>query len=140
MSSINALLSFLPQSAGWLPKWQLFIATVAFFNTIQNFTTLKFTRRVYSKKVAEVTPLQARTFGVWTLLSAAVRFYAAYHIHEKSVYDITLISYLIAFGHITSELLIFGSAGIAFPSLSPLIVSSVSLLWMFSQYEFYVNA
>jgi len=139
MSSINDVLAILPQSIGWLPKWQLFISTVALFNTVQNFATLKFTRRVYNKRQHEVTALQARTFAVWTLLSAAVRFYAAYHIHEKSVYDITLISYLIAFGHITSELLIYGSAGISFPSLSPLIVSSVSLIWMFNQYDFYVK-
>ncbi|KAL4247209.1 ERG28 family protein [Abortiporus biennis] len=106
--------SFIPQAAGLLPKWQLFISTVAFLNSVQNFTTLKFTRRVYSAKPHEVTPLQARMFGVWTLLSAVVRFYAAYHINEKSVYDITL--------------------------WSPLIVSSVSTIWMYSQYDFYVKA
>lgn len=39
------------------------------------------------------------------------------------IYDITFISYLIAFGHITSELLIFGTGGTKFPSLSPFIVS-----------------
>jgi hypothetical protein len=32
-----------------------------------------------------VTALQARTFAVWTLTSAVVRLYAAYHI-EKKVY------------------------------------------------------
>ncbi|CAL1716528.1 unnamed protein product [Somion occarium] len=132
-------LNLLPQSEGWLPKWQLFIAVVAAFNTVQNFATLKFTRRVYCKKPAEVTPLQARTFAVWTLLSAVVRFYAAYHIHDKSIYDITLISYLIAFGHITSELFIFGTGGTQFPSLSPLIVSSTSMVWMLTQYDFYVK-
>ncbi|KAK7690795.1 hypothetical protein QCA50_005895 [Cerrena zonata] len=135
----STFLALLPQSEGLLPKWQLFIAVVAALNTVQNFATLKFTKRVYSKKPAEVTALQARTFAVWTLLSAVVRFYAAYHIHDKSIYDITFISYLIAFGHITSELLIFGTGGTKFPSLSPLIVSSTSLVWMFTQYDFYVK-
>ncbi|THH30279.1 hypothetical protein EUX98_g3905 [Antrodiella citrinella] len=138
--SPSALLALLPHATGWLPKWQLLIATVALFNSVQNFATLKFTKRVYWKKPHEVTPLQARSFAVWTLLSSAVRFYAAYHIHEKSVYDITMISYLIAFGHITSELLIYGSAGLTFPSLSPLLVSSISLIWMFNQYDFYVKS
>lgn len=31
-----------------------------------------------------VTPLQARTFGVWTLTSAVIRFYAAYNINNKA--------------------------------------------------------
>jgi hypothetical protein len=31
-----------------------------------------------------VTPLQARTFGVWTLTSAVVRGYAAYHVYDKT--------------------------------------------------------
>lgn len=31
-----------------------------------------------------VTALQSRTFAVWTFLAAIVRFYCAYHIHEKT--------------------------------------------------------
>ena len=42
------ILPDLPQSPGWLPHWQLFIAITALFNTIQNYTTLKLTRRVYN--------------------------------------------------------------------------------------------
>lgn len=38
----------LPKSEGLLPKWQLVVATIAVFNTIQNFTTLKLTRRLYA--------------------------------------------------------------------------------------------
>lgn len=35
-------------------------------------------------KSRTVTGLQARTFAVWTLTSAIVRGYAAYHIHDKA--------------------------------------------------------
>jgi hypothetical protein len=38
----------LPKSEGLLPKWQLIVATMAVFNTIQNFATLKLTRRLYA--------------------------------------------------------------------------------------------
>lgn len=97
-----------------------------------------------------VTALQARTFAVWTLTSAVVRLYAAYNIQNKacvrphlaqprehlnlrepffplriaSVYDIALFTYLIAFGHFSSELLIFRTAGLNVGTLSPVIVSS----------------
>jgi len=38
----------LPTSAGWLAHWQLLVATTAVFNFVQNFVTLKFTRRIYN--------------------------------------------------------------------------------------------
>jgi hypothetical protein len=33
-----------------------------------------------------VTALQARTFAIWTLTSAVVRAYAAYHINDKTYF------------------------------------------------------
>ncbi|THV03212.1 Erg28-like protein, partial [Dendrothele bispora CBS 962.96] len=132
-------LTFLPQENGWLPYWQLFVATTALFNSIQNFLTLKLTQRLYSRTPQAVTPLQARTFAVWTLTSAVVRAYAAYHIHEKSVYDITMFTYLIAFGHFSSEFFIFRSTKLNGPVISPFVVSVGSMIWMFTQYDHYVN-
>src|SRR5688572_17605326 len=94
--------SVLPKTAGWLAHWQLLVATTAFFNFVQNFVTLKFTRRIYNNvppssgkhsdthtplRCAEiscpVTALQARTFAVWTLTSSLIRAYAAYNINNK---------------------------------------------------------
>jgi hypothetical protein len=40
--------SDLPKSDGLLATWQLIVATMAVFNTIQNFATLKLTRRLYT--------------------------------------------------------------------------------------------
>ncbi|KAJ7127049.1 Erg28-like protein [Mycena epipterygia] len=136
-----SLSSYLPQGNGWLPTWQLVVAVMAVFNSAQNFTTLKLTRRIYNNvPPATVTPLQARTFAVWTLTSAVVRGYAAYHLNEKIMYDMALFTYLIAFGHFASELLIFRSATPNAGVISPVIVSTTSLIWMFSQYSYYVKA
>ncbi|KAK0485160.1 Erg28 like protein-domain-containing protein [Armillaria novae-zelandiae] len=132
------LFSDLPQAAGWLPLWQLLISVTAVFNSVQNFVTLKLTRKIYPQ--AAVTGLQARTFAVWTLTSAVVRAYAAYNINEKHVYDLTLFTYLIAFGHFSSELLIFRTATVNPGLISPVIVSTTSLVWMISQYDFYVKS
>ncbi|KAJ7707773.1 hypothetical protein B0H17DRAFT_1156297 [Mycena rosella] len=135
------LSDYLPQGDGWLPSWQLLVAVMAVFNSVQNFTTLKLTRRIYNNvPPATITPLQARTFAAWTLASAMVRAYAAYNINQKIVYDMALFTYLIAFGHFASELLIFRTATPNPGVISPVIVSTTSLIWMFSQYDSYVKA
>ncbi|THH12719.1 hypothetical protein EW146_g7435 [Bondarzewia mesenterica] len=120
------LTNLLPQAEGLLPKWQLLVGVVAVFNTVQNFLTLKFTRRIYNTvpPAQPVTALQARTFAAWTLTSAVVRVYAAYHLNEKVIYDMALMTYLIAFAHFSSEIFIFRTAKIGAPVLSPCIVSS----------------
>lgn len=132
--------NYLPQIDGLLPKWQLFVATLAVFNSVQNFTTLSLTRRLYNVAPETVTPLQARTFGVWTLTSAIVRLYAAYHLTEKTIYDITLFTYLLAFGHFVSEIFIFRTAKPNVAVLSPVVVATTSLIWMVKQYDFYVRS
>ncbi|KAJ8293324.1 Ergosterol biosynthetic protein 28 [Rhodotorula toruloides] len=85
-----------------------------------------------------VNPLQARLFGVWTLMSAFVRLYAAYHIHSKPIYDLTIISYILALGHFASEALVFRTVGLK-GVFFPFVVASSSLYWMITQYDFYVR-
>ncbi|KDQ57177.1 hypothetical protein JAAARDRAFT_178759 [Jaapia argillacea MUCL 33604] len=131
---------YLPQAEGWLPKWQLLVAVTAVFNTAQNFVTLKLTRRIYNNVPPQsVTALQARTFAIWTLTAAVVRFYAAYNINEKIIYDMALFTYLFAFVHFFSELVIFRTARINVGVMSPVIVATTSLIWMLKQYDFYVK-
>jgi hypothetical protein len=49
LSRWGTVTSYLPQTDGLLPKWQLIVAVMAFFNAAQNFATLKLTRRIYGK-------------------------------------------------------------------------------------------
>ncbi|KAG9224848.1 hypothetical protein CCMSSC00406_0002001 [Pleurotus cornucopiae] len=122
---LSFLTEYLPQSPGLLPKWQLFVAATAVFNAVQNFATLSLTRRVYNRvPPTNVTALQARTFAVWTLTSAVVRGYAAYHLQEKIVYEMAFLT--------TTKI----PGGV----LGPFIVASTSLIWMYKQYDFYVKA
>ncbi|KAF8899947.1 Erg28 like protein-domain-containing protein [Gymnopilus junonius] len=137
---MSFLAPYLPTSAGWLGHWQLIVAAAAVFNFVQNFMTLKLTRRIYNNvPPTSITALQARTFAVWTLTSALIRGYAAYNINNKIVYDMAFMTYLIAFGHFSSELLIFRTCKLNAGVLSPVIVSTSSLFWMFVQYDFYVK-
>ncbi|KAG8900175.1 ergosterol biosynthesis protein [Tulasnella sp. 408] len=153
-----SLAQYLPEGEGWLPRWQLFVASLAIANSIQNLFTVNITKRLYTKKPEEVTALQARMSTMWNFTSAIVRLHCAYNIHNKAIYNTTLWTYAIAFFHFSTELLFFRTAKLNGPVISPVIVSSecamdpnktsliaecpdagVSLLWMLSQYDFYVQ-
>ncbi|KAI0691529.1 Erg28-like protein [Cerioporus squamosus] len=137
MSILDVVSPYLPQGPGYLPAWLLVVAVTAALNTVSNFASLTFSRKLY--KDAFVNPVQARTFGIWTLTSGVVRFYAAYNIHNKQVYDLALFTYLFALLHFGTELLVYRSVKIATPVFSPVLVASSSLIWMFTQYNFYVK-
>ncbi|KAG8865842.1 ergosterol biosynthesis protein [Serendipita sp. 405] len=107
-----------------------------------------------------VTPLSGRTCGIWTLTSAVVRLFCAYHISEKTIFDLAICTYVIALAHFGSEFLIYKTAKAGGGVISPLIVASeytksvvmpdkpltalrpllaTSLVWMSTQYDFYVK-
>jgi len=130
---MDYLAAYLPQTPGLLPKWLLFVAAVAFGNSVQAYLTLRFNKRIYCARALDVTALSSRTFGTWTVLSAVLRAYAAYHIHNPVVYDLAIWSYAVAGVHFVSEWLVFGSAGPGAGLAGPLIFSSMSLAWMITQ-------
>jgi hypothetical protein len=114
---------------------------------------MSFTRRVYagpspdgklSWKTPEspgspATPLSARTFGTWTLLQAIVRLYAAYNIHNPSMYQLAMWTYAIAFGHFASEWLYFKTARFGEALAPPVLISTGSLIWMWWSWSSYVR-
>ncbi|XP_054304030.2 ergosterol biosynthetic protein 28 homolog isoform X2 [Pongo pygmaeus] len=77
-----------------------------------------------------VNGLQARTFGIWTLLSSVIRCLCAIDIHNKTLYHITLWTFLLALGHFLSELFVYGTAAPTIGVLAPLMVASFSILGM----------
>ncbi|CAG8723126.1 16528_t:CDS:2, partial [Dentiscutata heterogama] len=115
--------NYLPQASGYLPYWTLFVSIVAFSNSIQNFVTVSITKQIYNAKPEQVTELAARLFAVWTFTSGVIRFYASYNINNKTIYHITIWTYVIAFVYFATELLYFKSADIGPGALSPIIVS-----------------
>ena len=107
------------------------------------------TQRVYSgvvpnihlqkRQTNPVTPLSARTFGTWTFLASIIRLYAAYHIHDPVIYQISLWTYIVALSHFTSEWLIFGTAKLNAGLAAPVVVASGSLAWMLTVWDAYVQ-
>ncbi|EER34440.1 conserved hypothetical protein [Candida tropicalis MYA-3404] len=137
---LSYLQSFLPASnGGKLPYWLLFISVVSAFNSVQTYQDISLTKRVYEKDPNQVSPLSARTFGTWTLITAIVRFYGAYHLNVPQVYQLTQFTFVIAAWHFLSEWLYFGTCKLGKGLSGPLIVSSSSLIWMYLQKDFYLH-
>jgi len=144
---------------GLTSQWQVSVVSMA--NSIQAYATLSATRRVYSgpkqsvdsskrlpdgipartvrQDMSPVTALSARTFGTWTAITSVIRLYAAYHIHDQAVYELAFWSFGVAWAHFMSEWLIFKTTSWGSGLAGPVIVSTSSLVWMWSRWDYYVK-
>ena len=175
---MSSILNYLPPADGLLPKWLLFvnlplplptkcppsqpltvsthqISVVSMANSIQSYTTLSATQKVYLGSLpptssqsksqpnpsanSPVTGLSARTFGTWTAITAVVRLYAAYHIEQQAMYELALWTFGVAWAHFMSEWWIFRTARWGAGLAGPVAVSTSSLIWMWLQWDYYVK-
>ncbi|XP_043412612.1 ergosterol biosynthetic protein 28 homolog isoform X1 [Prionailurus bengalensis] len=119
-----------------LRSWLVMVSIIAMGNTLQSFRDHTFLyEKLYTGKPDLVNGLQARTFGIWTLLSSVIRCLCAIDIHNKTLYHITLWTFLLALGHFLSELFVFGTAAPTIGVLAPLMVASWLPLWCQKQYQ-----
>ncbi|KAL2110064.1 hypothetical protein VUR80DRAFT_1671 [Thermomyces stellatus] len=167
MSSL--LSSWLPPSNGILPYYMALLSIISIGNSVQNLLTLHYTRRTYNglftpntslpaataadsvnKLVPapspahkgatdQVTPLAARLFGTWTLVTSVVRLYAAYNLHLGPVYDMAIWTYVVALGHFASELLVFKTMTFGKPQFFPFLFATTALVWMPMVRDYYVQ-
>ena len=72
-------------------------------------------------------------------MASIVRLYAAYHIDEPAWYQLAIWTFVIAFGHFFSELLIFKTARVKSPWLAPAVFATTSTIWMLAQWSYYVK-
>ncbi|KAI0161935.1 transmembrane domain-containing protein [Hypoxylon sp. FL1284] len=173
---MDALQAFLPPAKGFLPYYMLVTSILAVGNSMQNYMTLHYSRRLYTGQFVpnaalpaktatfnpddstqklvpasassnskgartqdQVTPLAARLFGTYTVVSAIVRIYASYNLHVAPVYNITLWTYVVALAHFGSECFVYKTAHFAGPVALTFFFASVGIAWMTSQYNFYVE-
>ena len=146
------------------------VSLAAFGNTVQNYKTLQFTRRIYNglfvprasagndpnsvqklqplveakagkdkpTAVDQVTPLTARLFGVYTTLAGLIRVYGAYRVHDPALYQLCLLTHLIAAAHFTSEAFVFKTAVLGWEHAFPFAAAFSGSLWMILEYGNYV--
>jgi hypothetical protein len=105
------------------------VSFISLANSIQAYTTIHYAARVYNPNPdntkipsnltqytnpskptplqpgelpSQVTPLSGRKWGTWTALTGIVRFYVAYHINEKGMFELGMWTYAIAWAHYMS--------------------------------------
>ncbi|CAL8272548.1 unnamed protein product [Merluccius merluccius] len=119
-----------------LRSWMLMVSLIAMGNTVQSFRDHSFlSEKLYTGKPEFVNVLQARTFGIWTLLASTIRCACAIDIHNKTLYHITLWTFVLALGHFLSEAFIYKTAPVTIGVMAPLIVASVSIVGMLIGYQ-----
>lgn len=148
LASLGKLVSYQSFSPISTPAHQsVQVSFLSIFNTLQTYLSLPslaLTRRVYSGPATtsstQVTPLFARTFGTWTFLSAIVRLYASYHIHNREMFALALWTFVIAVGHFGSEWAVYGTVRMGKGFAPSAIVAVSSMAWMVWQWGAYVQS
>lgn len=113
------------------------LAVVSTGNTVQAYLTTKNTQEIYMQ--SNINALSSRIFGVYTLIAAVIRLYAAYNIDNPQLYQLAICTFAVAWGHFISEWLIFKTAAWGRAIAGPVIISTGSLIWMFTQWGFYIQ-
>lgn len=130
------------------------VSAISILNSVQAYSTLTYTARVYSENpspqaaakknddahpTSTANPLTSRIFGTWTVIQSMVRLYAAYHITNPELYQMAFLTYSIAFAHFMGEWFIFKTVKWGAPIAGPVLISTSSLLWMWLQWDYYVQ-
>ncbi|KAK3389640.1 hypothetical protein B0H63DRAFT_445822 [Podospora didyma] len=87
----------------------------------------------------QVTPLAARLFGSYTFLAGLTRIYASYSVENASLYQLALLTHVVAAFHFTSELLVYKTIKFSGPQGFPFAAAYLGGLWMTLQYGHYVQ-
>jgi hypothetical protein len=125
--------------AGTLPKSIFVLGSLALYNALQCFIpSMRLTPRIYARARDQVSPLMSRMMGTWTTTSAMIRIYTAYNINNPAVYQLCMISFMIALISFGLEVFVYKTAPLSSPGVYPaIIMSSIMFAWMYSSYDFY---
>jgi hypothetical protein len=155
------------------------VSVAAIGNSMQNFGTLHYTRRIYKglfvpnpaltraaagpasrsnpedsinklvpasstgkdveKANDQMTPLAARLFAAWTFITGVIRLYTAYDVSNPTLYQLSLLTHVVAASHFLSEFLVFKTCPSSGPLVFPIMAGSTGTVWMALQYAHYVG-
>jgi hypothetical protein len=122
-----------------LSRWLQFVAILRLISVILGYLhPTKLSQNLYSGTPEESTYLQTRTFATWTTTSCMLCLLCARNISNRGIYAATLGSFIIALAHFLLEFFVYESVTIR-TVLQPLIIASISTLWMGTGWNYYTE-
>ena len=126
-------------SATYLSYWLLFAAALRSLAVVIGvFFPDVLKTKVFRSRPDYVNPLYGRTFAAWTFVTCMLCVLCAFNMQEPTLYLATLGSFSVALLHLGSEFVVFRTSDLK-GSLSPLIVATVSIVWMVYGWGRYVS-
>ncbi|RUS81750.1 hypothetical protein EGW08_010504 [Elysia chlorotica] len=127
-----------PSIVNLLRIWIGLIGMVAVGSTIRCFIAPNYAyEMIFSIDQNNVSALTSRLFGVWTFLSGVVRVMCAFDLHNRSLYHLTLFTFVLALVYFVSEVFIYKTAKLESAGiLAPLLISSSTIVLMLVGYWF----
>lgn len=87
----------------------------------------------------QITPLAARLMGIYTLLAGLIRIYTSFRPEDPSLYQLSILTHVVAAVHFTSELLVYKTLKFTGPQAFPFAAAYGGTLWMTLQWAHYVR-
>ena len=114
----------------FLKFWLFLVAFLRLLSVIIGyFQPEQFQFRLFTNNPNEVSPLAARSFAVWTLLTCSCCILCAFNLNSRPIYLLTIWSFIVALAWFILELFIYETVTYA-TALSPFIVASLSIIFM----------
>jgi hypothetical protein len=107
------------------------VAVTAVANTLRCYTSTTFIGdNIFKLAPDEATGVASRAFGTWTALSAVIRLMFALNPRNREIRQLTLFTFVLAFGYFASEVFVYKVAPLTFGTVAPLAISSITAVWM----------
>ena len=116
----------------YLSYWLLVVAALRSISVVSGYRgPLTFQQQIFSTSAQQVTPLAARTFAIWTLVTSALAALAAFHTNERGMMIATALSFYVAAAYFTLELVIFRTVRLNdWAVVVAFIVAITSAVWV----------
>ena len=107
-----------------LRVWLICVASLRVLSVVLGYLQpATLTKSVFGLAADQVTPLTARTFGIWTLLSAVVTLMCALNIESGPLYRTTMASFAVALLYFVLEVGVYHTVDVR-SAMPPFVIAS----------------